>query len=61
MPFVSAMKNFFGLLPGQSVGQFATELKPMTFDDKMEFAKMLRAAGVACDDPIKAGPVTKAE
>ncbi len=51
MAFSAAMKHFFGLKPGQSIMEFGAELKQLTFDDKMEFAKMLRAQGIPSDDP----------
>lgn len=49
--FVKAMKDFFGLLPGQTVLQFGAELKVLTYEEKLDFAKGLRAIGIDCADP----------
>jgi hypothetical protein len=49
--FVKAVKGFFGLLPGQTLLQFGAELQALSYDDKMEFAKGLRAIGIDCADP----------
>jgi len=51
--FVKAMKDFFGPLPGQSVMQFGAELRALSHEDKLEFARGLRAEGVNCVDPDK--------
>jgi hypothetical protein len=45
------MKNFFGLLPGQSISGFAAELKALSLEEKLEFHRMLNAAGYECDPP----------
>jgi hypothetical protein len=50
--FVKAMKDFFGLLPGQSVTQFGGELKVLSEVEKQEFAEGLRAIGIDCADPV---------
>jgi len=52
--FVKAMKDFFGLLPGQSVTQFGAELKALSDAEKHEFAEGLRAIGIDCADPVPA-------
>lgn len=44
-PFASAMKQFFGLKEGQTVVDFARELKDLKYSDKMEFHKMLTNTG----------------
>lgn len=49
--FVKAMKDFFGLLPGQTVSQFAAELKALSHEGKLDFAAGLRACGIDCADP----------
>lgn len=51
MAFAGAMKQFFGLLPGQSIGQFAAELRALSVEEKAEFHRMLNDAGIACDPP----------
>jgi hypothetical protein len=50
-PFVLQMLDYFGLRPGQSKMQFSSELKPLSHEDKVEFAAMLTAAGLPCDAP----------
>ncbi len=49
--FVKAMKDFFGLLPGQSILQFGAELRALSHEEKLEFAQGLRSLGIACADP----------
>jgi hypothetical protein len=49
--FVKAMKDYFGLLPGQTVMQFGAELKALTHDDKLDFARGLHAIGIDCAAP----------
>lgn len=49
--FVKAMKDYFGLLPGQSVLQFGTELKALSHAEKLDFANGLRSQGINCTDP----------
>jgi len=51
--FVLAMKDFFGVKPGETIRDFAAELKALTYEDKMEFAMGLRKMGLDCDDPAK--------
>ncbi len=51
--FVKAMKDFFGVPPGQTVLQFGAELKALSYDEKLDFANRLRAAGIDCDEPEK--------
>jgi hypothetical protein len=52
--FVKAVKEFFGLLPGQTLLQFGAELKALTYEDKQEIAQGLRAIGIDCADPDQA-------
>jgi DNA-directed RNA polymerase specialized sigma24 family protein len=49
--FAVQMKEFFGLLPGQSISSFARELKALTEADKAELAALLSVAGYPCDLP----------
>jgi len=49
--FVKAMKDYFGVLPGQSVIQFGRELKALSYEEKLDFAKGLRSIGIDCSDP----------
>jgi hypothetical protein len=49
--FVKAMKDYFGLLPGQTVLQFGAELKALSFEEKCEFANGLRGVGINCAEP----------
>lgn len=56
MSFTGCMKPYFGLLPGQTIGQFAADLKLIPYEDKLEFAEMLNGAGFQCDPPTP--PVT---
>ena len=49
--FVKAMKDYFGLLPGQSVIQFGAELRALSYEEKLTFASGLRAIGIDCADP----------
>ena len=48
--FVKAMKDYFGLLPGQTVIQFGAELRALSHDEKLDFVLGLRAVGVDCSD-----------
>lgn len=43
LSFTQAAYNFFGRKPGQSVGQFAQELKTLTEADRIEMAPLLTA------------------
>lgn len=56
--FTGAMKNFFGFLPGKGVTDFAKEIGALTYENKMEFHKMLKEQGIECDEPQK--PAVKA-
>lgn len=44
MAFVAACKDYFGLKPGQTLGEFAQEIKALTEEDrawfKAEFTKV---------------------
>ena len=49
--FVKAMKDYFGLLPGQTVLQFGAELRARSHEEKLDFAEGLRSIGINCADP----------
>lgn len=50
--FLSGMKAFFGLKPGQTTLAFGKELKELSHEDKMYFAEGLRKNGVNIADPV---------
>lgn len=54
---VAACQDFFGRLPGQSLGQFSEEYKKLTEKDKEEIREGLIKQGYNIN-PIQA-PVTK--
>lgn len=45
MGFVAAMRDFFGNRPGNTIGDFAAELKALSVEDRALFAERLRANG----------------
>lgn len=45
MTFIAACKDFFGLLPGQTLSQFLAETKALTEKDRAELSAMLAANG----------------
>jgi hypothetical protein len=50
--FTAAMKQYFGFRKGDTVSQFAVELKALSYQEKMEFWHMLTTqAGIDCDPP----------
>jgi hypothetical protein len=49
--FVKAMKDFFGLLPGQTVLQFGAEIRALSYEEKLDFVQGLRSLGINCADP----------
>ena len=49
--FVKAIKEFFGLLPGQTLAQFGAELKALSYQEKRDIAIGLRSIGIDCADP----------
>ena len=51
--FTAAMKEYFGLQPGQSIMDFGKEVAKLSYEEKVEFCEMLRSIGVNCSDPIK--------
>lgn len=44
--FVVACKQFFGLLPGQTLQEFAAELRKLTAEDKTELIKLFAEIGI---------------
>lgn len=44
--FVVACKQFFGLLPNQTLQEFAAELRKLTPDDKQELIKLFAEIGI---------------
>jgi len=53
MNWTAAMKEFFGFRPGKGATDFATEIKALTYEDKLEFFVMLKDSGVDCEPPTK--------
>ena len=47
LTFAAAMKHFFGLKEGQTVGGFAQEIKALDLDDRAYFTKLLEGKGYA--------------
>ena len=43
--FPLAIKRFFGTLPGQTMKEFADELRALSADDKQDLIKMLEGVG----------------
>lgn len=46
MTFVAAIRSFFGQKPGQTMPEFAQELKALTPEDRVYFINELRTAGI---------------
>lgn len=42
---VSALKDFFGFLEGQTVGTFMQEVKQLTTDDRFYYRTLLEGVG----------------
>jgi hypothetical protein len=53
---VKAMKDYFGLRPGQTAPQFGAGLRALSSEEKLEFARGLRPLGIACTDPDSPKP-----
>lgn len=50
--FISAMKEYFGILPGQTAMGFGKEVQALSYEEKMDFHGMLNTqAGIQCDPP----------
>ena len=54
--FTMACAEFFGRLPGESLGDFAKELKELTDEDRAELRPMLSKA-LGCEIEDKAAAV----
>ena len=50
-PFAARMKDFFGYLPGQKLGDFMAELKALSAADKAEFCEAFNAMGLPTQAP----------
>jgi hypothetical protein len=46
MSFVAACRQFFGLLPNQTLMEFANELRQLTPNDKAELIQLFRTIGI---------------
>ncbi len=51
--FTGAMKSYFGFKQDQKASEFAKELKELTYQDKLDFHKMLCEAGHPCTPPVQ--------
>jgi hypothetical protein len=50
--FTGAMLGYFGRREGQQASDFAGELKSLSYEEKLEFHRMLtEQAGIACHPP----------
>lgn len=49
--FVSAMKDFFGNLPGKTAKDFLMEIKNLDHDDRLYFHRELAKVGINCAEP----------
>lgn len=56
MAFTARCKNFFGFLPGQSIGDFAKEIKALSDADKAEFVAAFNAMGLPTAMPKTSTP-----
>lgn len=45
MPYAAAMKHYFGLHPGQTLGQFMVELRALSDEEKAWFRDNLSQVG----------------
>jgi len=43
--FIQACREFFGILPGEPLQQFAAEVKALTPEDKQELIMLFRSVG----------------
>jgi hypothetical protein len=51
MSFTARLKDFFGYLPGQSLSDFAKEIRALTTEDKLEFHAAFNALGMPTEMP----------
>jgi hypothetical protein len=53
IPFITAVKRFFGYKAGQTAGQFIAEVRQLTPEDKKELAPLLgKALGLEVKDTV---------
>ena len=52
LSFVARVRNFFGMLPGQTLTEFGKELNTLTPEDKLELHRLFNEAGLPTDPPI---------
>lgn len=43
--FIVAAREFFGLLPGQTLADFSKEIKALTVNDRTELVEMFKTVG----------------
>ena len=43
--FIMACREFFGMLPGQTLQEFAKEVRELTTDEKKYFIELFRTVG----------------
>ena len=43
--FIMACREFFGMLPGQTLQEFAKEVRELTVDDKKYFIELFKTVG----------------
>jgi len=46
MTFIAACKTFFGLLPGETLQEFVSEIKALTPNDKLELIELFKTVGI---------------
>lgn len=46
MTFISACRKFFGIKDGQTLQQFASEIKELTAQDKLDLIEMFKTVGI---------------
>lgn len=51
LPFVTQCKEFFGMKPNETIGEFAKEIKELTDQDKMEIFEGFKKIGIECEPP----------
>lgn len=44
--FIVACREFFGLLPGQTLAEFSKEIKALTVKDRTDLIEMFRTVGL---------------
>jgi len=46
MTFVAACRQFFGMLPNETLQEFVAELKALTPQDKLDLIEMFKSVGI---------------